>query len=72
MQHTDVTGRLENWHYDPYGRDILWGKIFGDKYGRWADGQLIHTSSINECRGFKEGDIVKTLNSSYLLGKRNK
>jgi len=66
-----LTGRLENWVADDYGRDILWGFIYKDEDKRFRDGEWIRTSSIpdfNELT-FNEGDIVHTLNSHYLLGK---
>lgn len=64
-------GRLENWVVDPFGRNVIWGEIFGDTKKRFEDGAWIHTSSIDPdfINKAKEGDIVVTLNSSYLLGK---
>ena len=66
----EVTGRLENWTYDVM-YNVIWGDIYNDIRGRFGDGTNIHTSDIPGGRRmeFKEGDIVKTLNSSYLLGE---
>ena len=71
MQHTnEVTGRLENWFPDKATKKefIIWGNIYEDNDGRWADGYFIHTSGILH-RKVSEGDVVQTRNSSYLLGK---
>lgn len=66
----EVTGRLEYWL--PDDRGIIWGNLFDDVRKRWHDGQWIHTSLITSHpnHDFKEGDIVTTLNSKYLLGKK--
>ena len=67
----EVTGRLENWNRSATigGHTFLiWGDIYDDVHERWVDGTPIHTSGIVE-REVKEGDIVETLNSTYLLGK---
>lgn len=67
---SEVTGRLENWF--PFGYAIA-GTIHGDVHGRFADGKTIRTSTIEgDVSKLKEGDIVKTRNSSYLLGKKAK
>jgi len=66
-----VTGRLENWNRTASigGHTFLiWGDIYDDVHKRWIDGTRIHTSGIRESE-VKEGDIVETLNSTYLLGK---
>lgn len=66
----ELTGRLENWSKDS-SFNILWGNIYDDQMERWEDGQIIHTSDIKGLQklDLKEGDIVQTLNSRYLLGK---
>lgn len=61
------TGRLENWYRDPMF-NVFWGNLFDDVHRRWRDGQLIHTSYCVDPDA-EEGDVIKTLNSSYLLGK---
>lgn len=67
---TKLTGRLEDWSVDGVN-SIIWGKIYDDVHKRWYEGKQIHTSYIENVRDMelKEGDIVKTLNSTYLLGK---
>lgn len=66
-----ITGRLENWtkgNSTTDGTFLIWGDLYDDVNERWASGSRIHTSNIKE-REVKEGDIVETLNSAYLLGK---
>lgn len=66
----NVTGRLEGWYWDSY-HGIIWGYLYDDIRERWWDGARIHTSLITSHKlgEAKEGDIVTTLNSTYLLGK---
>lgn len=45
------------------GKYALWGHVYGDVKGRFADGQLIRTSAIVKI----EDGIVLTLNSAYRL-----
>lgn len=67
MNETD--GVLENWFYDrDYG--VVWGLIYGDSKGRFADGSFIHTSSLKPTGKLEEGATITTRNSSYLLGKK--
>jgi len=66
-----VTGRLENWfpvaaHTE--GHIVVWGEIYDDVHERWLDGHQVRTSYFPE-RPLKEGDLIKTLNSLYLLGQ---
>ena len=70
MTDKEITGRLENWSYDEF-YNVIWGNIYNDVNNRFADGTNIHTSDILGGRNtvFNEGDIVKTLNSRYQLGK---
>jgi len=65
----EITGRLEGWIYDA-DYNVLWGFIYDDTRKRFRDGEYIHTSGIPRGKRieFKEGMIVDTLNSSYLLG----
>ena len=59
--------RLENW---VVVRNTMYGSIHGDTRGKWKDGHLIKTSTIQNMRNnFKEGDKAETRNSVYLLGK---
>ena len=52
------------------GRVILVGKVYGDT--RWEAGTSIRTSSVTHSKGFglAEGDVIKTRNSTYVLGFR--
>ena len=64
----EITGRLENWYVDLRGSTmIIWGQLYDDVRKRWRDGEYVHTSSA-EIKEVKEGDIVHTRNSVYLLG----
>ena len=62
------TGRLENWRFDA-NNGVLWGNLFNDTRQRWEEGAYIHTSYV-KAQVFNEGDVVQTLNSSYLLGQQ--
>ena len=69
----EITGVLENWSYDDIW-SIFWGNIYEDIHERFPDGMQIHTSSVP--RGlhnfeYIEGDLIKTLNSTYRLGKKH-
>lgn len=66
----EVTGRLENWFWDEK-HNIVWGDLYEDTRGRWREGQHIHTSWVqSHIEGqAREGDVIETLNSTYLLGK---
>lgn len=69
MSKIKITGRLEGWHQDNLYEFILWGNIFGDSKQRFRDGTRIHTSYIvTPSDEWKEGAVVKTRNSTYLLG----
>lgn len=79
MENKEVIGRLENWFIAFWGdgtKDlVVWGDIYDDKRKRFKDGLHIHTSyliEINESnmKDVKEGDVIKTKNSYYLLGKK--
>ena len=61
----EVTGRLENWAF--FGK-ALCGQIYDDKKGRWPDGHAVKFVKVAACR-LREGGVIKTRNSSYLLGK---
>jgi hypothetical protein len=50
------------------GWHVFWGHIHEDTRQRFYDGAWIHTSHCVEPDA-KEGDVVHTLNSTYLLGK---
>lgn len=67
---SDVTGFLKDWNIQQVSKKefIVWGNVFDDVMERFPDGMRIHTSGIKN-RPLKEGDIVTTRNSKYLLGK---
>jgi hypothetical protein len=67
MSEQQVTGRLEYWWYDEINH-VFWGYLYDDIRKRWWDGVHIHTSCCHNPDA-KEGDVIKTLNSTYLLGK---
>lgn len=63
----DITGRLEDWFYDGV---MVWGNLYEDTKQRWYDGVHIHTSAVLTDRMYiKEGEVIQTRNSRYLLGK---
>lgn len=68
---TNVTGRLEGWYLETYAKgSIVWDYLYDDTRNRWWDGARIHTSKIlSGIKDLKEGDVIITMNSSYLLGK---
>ena len=63
----EVTGTLEEWVYDK-GRNVLVGRIYNDTEKRWPDGYWVYTSGIVRPDELKQGDVVETMNSYYLLG----
>ena len=70
---SEITGRLEDWYAYHYcgTHMVLWGRVFDDIKERFQDGLMIHTSAIecDDVSSFHEGDVVTTLNSTYLLGR---
>lgn len=46
---------------------VLVGRIFADKKQRWPDGRLIQSSALLTPGAAKQGNLVTTLNSHYLL-----
>lgn len=55
------------------GRRFLAGKVSGDHKGRFREGAYITTSLlVSPVEKVADGNIVETLNSSYLLTERNK
>jgi hypothetical protein len=71
---TEVTGTLENWRVQDWDNleYVIWGNVNGDVNGRFRDGYYIHTSgitkSLHPVSSLKEGVVVHTRNSAYLLG----
>jgi hypothetical protein len=68
----EITGRLEKWVIQERGLEefVVWGHVYDDTRERFPDGTMIHTSGIRS-RPLKEGDVVTTRNSTYLLGEKN-
>jgi hypothetical protein len=69
VQHT---GRLENWGLTDDKKN-LFGNIFEDAKERFTDGQYIKTTpqfGNMDLDDLKEGDLVVTKSSVYLLGKK--
>lgn len=54
------------WRHRINGFLVLVGAVFGDRKRRWPDGRLISTSVLLS-KNPREGAIVKTMNSRYLL-----
>lgn len=68
----EIHGTIEQWHREQVSRKefIIYGYVYGDTKGRFPDGTYIQTSGVMN-RAIKEGDIVKTRNSVYKLGKES-
>ncbi|MAZ17925.1 MAG: hypothetical protein CL535_16545 [Ahrensia sp.] len=65
MADSEYTATLERWSF---AHGYYFGAIYGDKKERFADGSVVRTS-LNKSKPGKEGDIITTSNSRYLLGK---
>jgi hypothetical protein len=63
-----LTGTLENWDVDP-NYPMLWGDVYGNP--KFEEGETVHTSYISryQLEDLKEGVVVETTYSTYLLGK---
>ena len=65
--------RIENWAYDKKSNTIV-GDIYDDIHERWTNGTFIQTSKLKpmsmQLSSPKEGVVVATLNSQYMLGKK--
>jgi hypothetical protein len=62
---------LENWTVVRQGSSTIgYGKIYGDDKNRFKNGDDIITSSVVTSGPYVEGNIIKTRNTNYLLGKR--
>ena len=64
-------GQLEDWFLQ---QGMVYGRIFADRKCRFPDGFFLHTSEVLEAsdKPLKEGSIIETRNSVYLLGKPHK
>ena len=67
-----MTGKLENWVLvEDQGVLIVFGSIYGDQKTRFANGVHMFTSNVlTSVSKIKEGNVIQTLNSRYLLGKK--
>ena len=69
----EYDARLEDWtEYEVWasGAMALHGTIMEDSKGRFFSGDIVNTSSYPmPTTPSKEGDIVQTRNTKYLLGK---
>ena len=63
-----VTGILENWMVTPYNPGKVSGDLYGDSRSRFADGTFVTTSALKPDQVLKQGSVIQTANSSYLLG----
>lgn len=67
------TARLEDWAHDKK-QNVLVGRCYCDLNGRFEDGAMIRTSRLKpmsmQVSTPKEGAIMATLNSTYLLGSK--
>lgn len=55
------------------GAYVIAGVVAEDRKGRFANGRGIHTSMIlTPVDRIREGSVVKTLNTRYLLGERRR
>lgn len=66
------TGKLENWILlEDQGLLVVFGSIYGDQKKRFANGVHMYTSPVyTPASEIKEGNVIQTLNSRYLLGKK--
>lgn len=46
---------------------VYWGRIYGDKKGRFNDGDSIHTSRVISKDYYQGYQVVNTRNSKYLM-----
>lgn len=61
---------LEDWFLGHDGASsVIYGIISSDSKGRWPDGTMIATSPLQNGTFTKEGLIVHTLRTAYLLGR---
>lgn len=74
MTEAMITGTVENWHVEKWHSSseyVIWGNIYGDTKGRFAEGTHIHTSALPpglDTKNLKQGDVVHTHYSAYKLG----
>lgn len=72
----ELTGRLSAWYIHDYHDEkyIIYGFCHDDIHGRFKEGERIQTSFILKkdfpIENLKDGDIIKTKNSTYKLEDR--
>ena len=71
MKKQEYNAVLQDWSVVRQGTSTIgYGRIYGDDKNRFNDGEAIITSSVVTHGPFVEGNIIRTRNTSYLLGKR--
>jgi hypothetical protein len=69
MSNDEITGRLENWTH--ISGKVIYGNVYNDARERFPDGTFMRTSRIvSPLENLREGQVIITLNSRYLLGKK--
>ena len=64
-----IDGVLNNWEKAVFGgATCIIGDISNDIKGRFKDGDNIRTSAVTDSTNFKQGIVIRTRNSKYLLG----
>ena len=71
MTTENIDGVLENWLISDIGWPAVVGDLYGDRKGRFLEGERVHTSTVEEIDTGepREGSPVTTRNSLYRLGK---
>lgn len=61
-----LSARIESHESQSLGRtvQIAWGYLFGDRKGRFRDGEFVRTSYFTQ---EPQGDVYKALNSTYRI-----
>lgn len=64
---TSHDAELRDWAFREHKQSLVaFGRVFGDRKGRWPDGYAIATSAV--VGGVRqEGSVITTLNTRYLL-----
>ncbi|PCJ96735.1 MAG: dCMP hydroxymethylase [Hyphomicrobiales bacterium] len=71
--HTEYDAKLENWVLVETPNDsYLLGNVFDDKKNRFPNGYCVRTTDVASTDPIAKGTIVRTKNSSYLLGNEAK
>lgn len=63
----DYDAELRDWAFQRSGEFLIcFGRVYGDRKGRWPDGYAIATSAVMRGRR-KAGAVIATRNTRYLL-----